>query len=885
MTGSPAQPRATEPKPPSAELSLPSEVLGRSADRPGEDRQVLGADRLSCGISERTTATKSPRTDLQRDAMGVQGLTCRADLLASRGQYSEALVLVEEALRLEPKRADLHHGRGQCMMHLGRPEAAIHCFEETLRLDPQHQFANQSKAAVLVKQESWEEAASCIRQVLKREPNCLDLRVDLARCLTEQGVKLKASGRPEPKLFHDALQAFEGYAPAYFHLGVEHSEAGRSQQAKEMYLKAVQLNPGYVEAWNNFGVACRALQEPENAVEAYRMALKANQNCVKTRDNMAVCLLELGCKAIEQKDFKKASSALKDALVYNSKNADIYFNLGVMYAERQKWDRAKVNYELVVHLDPAHATAYNNLGVIHRRQGNLDAAVASFEKAVNIDPRMSLANKNLGAVYGAMGRMAESLRLTRVALEAAPKDAEAYNNLALLYRDQCDVDKCVEHLEMCLTLDPENQHARSNRLMSLNYQSERTREEVFEAHRSWGESIEKRTPAYSSWKATGGRDGLLRVGYISPDFYAHSVSYFIHAALRHHDPTYVHVTCYSDVVIEDDKTKLFRSFVPSWRSILGLPDEEVARLIHDDGIDILVDLTGHTGNNRLAVLARRPAPITVTWVGYPHTTGLSRVDYRISDERADPCDLPGLTTEKIVHLPECFLCYTPPEGAPPVVPRPAHETYGCITFGCFNNLAKVSSLTIRLWCRLLHEVPDARLFLKSKAFMCTEVQDKFRRLFAAYGIEAHRLDLSGLQRQTGSHLQMYSLVDVALDTAPYAGTTTTCEALYMGIPVVSLRGNGIHAQSVGASLLAAVQLEDLVAGTEEEYVQKAAALARNSTRLSALRAGLRRRMLRSVLCDGPRHTSRLERLFASLVAKRNTDGEACDEPVTAAEEQ
>jgi len=829
-----------------------------------------GASLRGAGAAEGTTATKSPKSPRmgpQRDPGVVQGLTRQADLLASRGRYAEALPLVDEALRLEPQRADLHHGRGQCLAHLERSDEAAAAFEEAIRLEPGHKAAIKSKAAVRSKQQRWVDAAACLREALAMDAANLELRTELARCLTEQGVQLKVAGRPEPQLFHDALQVSELYAPAHFQLGVEHSEASRPAQAKECYTRAVQLHPGYVEAWNNLGVACRILGEPEHSVEACNMALKVNMNCSKTRENMAIALLELGCRRLQQKEMKKASALLKQALTYNSKNADIYFNLGVMYAEQQKWDRAKANYELAAHFDPSHINTHNNLGVIHRRQGNHDAAVVCFQQALEVDPKMNLASKNLGAVFGAMGRMAESIQLTKHALEASPKDAEAYNNLALLYRDQCDLGTCLEHLDTCLSLEPENQHACSNRLMSLNYQSELSRDEVYEAHRSWGEQLERRIPVqYSTWTASGSSSGPLRIAYISPDFYAHSVSYFIHAALRYHDPAYVSVTCYSDVAMEDEKTRLFRSFVPRWRNTLGLSDEEVARLIHDDGIDILVELTGHTGSNRLPALARRPAPVIVTWIGYPHTTGLSRVDYRISDEHADPSDLPGLTTEKLVYLPECFLCYTPPDNAPQVSLRPAQEAYGCITFGCFNNLAKVSTLTVRLWSSLLREVPDARLFLKSKALRCPHVQEKLRKSFAAYGIEACRLDLSGLQPQTGNHLQMYGLVDVALDTVPYAGTTTTCEALYMGIPVVTLRGRGIHAQNVGVSLLTAVQLGDLVADTEEDFVQKATSLARNPTRLAALRAGLRTRMLRSVLCDGPRHAARLERLYGRIAA-------------------
>lgn len=853
------------------------------------------------------------------------GLAQGADLLASRGKFAEALELVDQALRLEPFRADLHYGRGQCLGHLGRLPEALSAFDAALGAEPGNEEAIRGKAAVLAKQGQWEDAVACLREALQavaagiaaaggasaggavggggqRDPAAAasELRAELARCLVEQGVLLKGLGRSEPRLFREAIQACEAHAPAHFQVGVEASEAGNAAAAKEAYTRAVRLHPGYVEAWNNLGVACRILGEPEHALEAYSMALKVNQNCKKTRENLAICLLELGCKALQAKEWKKASGFFKQALTFNTNNADIYFNLAVMYAERQKFDRAKVNYELAVHFEPGHINAHNNLGVIHRRQGNVEAAVHCFEQALKFSPAMNLANKNLGAIYGAMGRMSEAISLTRAAIEASPCDAEAYNNLALLLRDQCDMDACLAHLASCIKLAPENPHAASNRLMSLNYQSGLSPQEVFEAHRSWGAALEARIPpSFTSWPsasssssspgaagAVGAAAGRrpLRVGYMSPDFYMHSVSYFIHAALRYHDPTFVHVTCYSDVANEDDKTRLFKSMVPRWRSTLGLPDDEVASMIHSDGIDVLVDLTGHTGNNRLAMLVRRPAPVIVTWMGYPHTTGLTRVDYRISDEHADPPSAPGLTTEKLVYLPECFLCYTPPEPAPVVSLRPAQETYGSITFGCFNNLAKVSTLSIRVWSRLLHEVPSSRLFLKSKALLCPKVQDKFRRAFASHGIEAARLDLSGLQPQTGSHLQMYNLVDVALDTAPYAGTTTTCEALYMGVPVVTLRCPGIHAQNVGASLLAAVQLEDLVSSSEEEFVCKAAMLARHTTRLAALRAGLRARMLRSVLCDGPRHAARLERLFASLAAGAAA-GESASGGATAAAER
>eukprot|EP00434_Breviolum_minutum_P026397 symbB.v1.2.023338.t1/scaffold2128.1/size88402/16 len=490
----------------------------------------------------------------------------------------------------------------------------------------------------------------------------------------------------------------------------------------------------------------------------------------------------------------------------------------------------------------------------------------------------------------------DAIRLTRVAIDSNRQDAEAYNNLALLLRDQCDVDACLENLDICISLEPESRHAGSNRLMSLNYQSERSREEVFEAHRSWGSCVESNISQacldevsgleYNakafSWDGPRGNSGPLRVGYISPDFYSHSVSYFIHSALKYHDPAFVAVTCYSDVAVEDDKTRQFKELVPQWRSICGRGDDEVAKMIFDDGIDILVDLTGHTGNNRLGVFARKPAPVSITWIGYPHTTGLTRMDYRISDQFADPKDAPGLTTEKILYLPECFLCYTPPETAPAVVLKPAQESYGCITFGCFNNLAKVSSLTIRLWSKLLHEagvgVPQSAG--KDAGGFCSAwnsgFSSRFDGLAAANGKPPPHVQPGAQLVVLNPSTRLFAVcsmfpclggfIDVALDTAPYAGTTTTCEALYMGVPVVTLKGKGIHAQNVGASLLSAVQLGDLVTETEEDFVKQAASCAKNLPRLAALRAGLRTRMLRSVLCDGPRHVARLERLYAGVIS-------------------
>jgi len=268
---------------------------------------------------------KNQSVGRQSNGEAVLELTRRADLLATRGKYKEALSLVDEVLCLEPMRADLHHGRGQCLVHLGKAGDAVACFEEALRLEPGHQAAIRAKATALANQQRWAESVICLKEALQSDPANAEMRVELARCLTEYGVQLKSSGA-SAQLFHDALQASENYAVAHFQLGVIDSEADRPAEAKKHYARAVELNPGYIEAWNNLGVACRNLGEPDHALEAYSMALKTNMNCKKTRENMAICLLELGCRSLQQKDMKQASSFLKKALTFNAHNADIYFN-------------------------------------------------------------------------------------------------------------------------------------------------------------------------------------------------------------------------------------------------------------------------------------------------------------------------------------------------------------------------------------------------------------------------------------------------------------------------------------------------------------------------------------------------------------------------------
>jgi predicted O-linked N-acetylglucosamine transferase (SPINDLY family) len=346
------------------------------------------------------------------------------------------------------------------------------------------------------------------------------------------------------------------------------------------------------------------------------------------------------------------------------------------------------------------------------------------------------------------------------------------------------------------------------------------------------------------------------------------VSYFFEPVLAAHDAAAFEVFCYSDAPVADAVTQRLRAQAGQWRDIAGLSDERVAALIRADRIDLLVDLAGHTARNRLLVFARRPAPVQATWLGYPNTTGLAAIDFRVTDAVSDP---PGQTeawhTEELVRLAGPFSCYAPPAESPPVSPLPALAA-GHVTFGCLNNLAKLTPPTVALWAQLLGAVAGSRLLLKASGLADAETAARLRQEFAGQGIDPARLDLRGAGQSVARHLGVYHQVDVALDPFPYNGTTTTCEALWMGVPVVTLAGDA-HVSRVGASLLTHLDLTACIAESPAAYVDRARGLAGDLARLAVLRAGLRERLRASPLCDGPGFTRQLEDAFRAMWRRKS----------------
>jgi predicted O-linked N-acetylglucosamine transferase (SPINDLY family) len=449
-------------------------------------------------------------------------------------------------------------------------------------------------------------------------------------------------------------------------------------------------------------------------------------------------------------------------------------------------------------------------------------------------------------------------------LRSNPHYAAAHSNLGSALTPLGQAEKAERSILEALRLDPHLAPARSNLAMTVNYIAERDPADVFAAQRAVEPSLLPKDSAHALHSNVPDPARALRIGYVSADFRSHSVATFFEPVIAHHQASEFEVTCYYNYPRMDVTTRRLRGHAARWRDVFGIPEQALAQLIREDGIDLLVDLGGHTANNRLGTFALKPAPVQVTWLGYPNTTGLGAMDYRITDSVADP---PGWTerfhTEQLVRLPGAFLCYAPPAASPDVTAPPVARN-GHISFGCFNNLAKMTSVTIAMWGRIMNAVPGARLILKPvSAFADAQTRAEILQRFADHGLDPARIEPLRPESTIAAHLARYGDVDIALDVHPYNGTTTTCEALWMGVPVVTLAGK-THASRVGASLLHALALDELVATSADAYVDIAVRLASDTDRLAQLRAGLRGRMQSSPLMDAERFTRGLEQAYRTM---------------------
>ncbi|MFT3783347.1 MAG: tetratricopeptide repeat protein [Nibricoccus sp.] len=632
--------------------------------------------------------------------------------------------------------------------------------------------------------------------------------------------------------------------------------AGQLVEAALLYREFLRKQPNHPDALNLLGLLRQQTGEHAQAVECFTKAMAVVSRNALLHVNRAQSYRAVGRVEEAEADFRQA-------LQIDAKQAEAHHQLGNLLKALNRHGEALQSLRCAAELAPKNPAVWLNLGVSLLAVSEQTEAIQSFQKAVALEPNRVEALNILGSALVDVGKFGEARNVLEKALQLRPSYAPAHDNLGRLYRAQGRPAEAVAEFRAALTAQ-NAPSTHSNLVYALNFVPQLSAGEVFAEHLNWARlhAASVATPR-AALPLTRDPARPLRIGYVSPDFIHHAVSYFIEPVLKAHDRSAFEVYCYSNAPASDNVTQRLRSLGHAWRDISRLDDDAAANVVREDKIDILVDLAGHTARNRLLLFARKPAPVQVTWLGYPNTTGLSAIDWRLTDEVSDPA---GATdrfyAEKLFRLRGPFSVYLPSDDAPAVEAPPVLRN-GYITFGSFNHFAKVNSAVVELWARLLARVPNARFVMKARSLADSETAARVLSTFERLGVTADRLELRSEELPVAAHLARFNEIDIALDTFPYNGTTTTCEALWMGVPVVALAGSS-HVSRVSASLLTHLGHPEWIGASEADYIERAYGLAADPQKLASLRASQRDKMRLSPLCDAARFTRELEEAYRQM---------------------
>jgi predicted O-linked N-acetylglucosamine transferase (SPINDLY family) len=756
------------------------------------------------------------------------------------GDLPRAEGLYRQILQADPAHADAWHLLGVLCSQHGEPEWALEYIGIALVHRPAAPF-HLNRGIAFQALGRRQEALDHFRQALQLRPDFPEAHNNLANALYELGQSEQALAHGQ-----EALRLRPDYAEAHHNLGQALYRQGKPDEALTHCQEAVRLQPHSLQAYRTRGLTFAARQQHAAAEECFRHVLGH-------QTDSADDLCSLGHVLQQQGKLTEAATALQEAIRLQPGLALAHNCLGVVRSRQGRFEEAVPLFEQALRLQPDNAEAFNNLGAVLLERRQLAEAAERFRQALRLRPDFAEAAANLGDALTRLGRIDEGLAFYGQALRVRPDDASVHSRIGEAVAQLGQLVGAQDCLREALRLQPDLATAHSTLLNLLNCDPEVDTAALFAEHRRWAD-LHARVPRLGP--APGhdrNPERRLRVGYLSPDLRRHVLVHFLEPLLAYHDPGQVEVVCFADILAPDAMTGRLRALAHGWHPVCGLTDAEVAHLVRDQRVDVLVDLAGHSGH-RLGVFARRPAPVQLTYLGYPNTTGLDTMHYRLTDAVADPEGELVCHTETLVRLPGGFCCYAPPEPAPEVTPLPARSA-GFVTFGSTHKLARLNGAVLRA-------VPAARLLVFRDALR-GNARLHFREQFARRGIPPERILLRHTLEPGHPLLAVYGSIDVSLDTFPWSGHGTACESLWMGVPVLTLRG-GRHAGRMVASVLTQIGLEDLVAPTPEEFVGRAVQLAHDPDRIAELRSTLRERMRASPLCDGRAFTRHLEEAYRTV---------------------
>jgi protein O-GlcNAc transferase len=767
----------------------------------------------------------------------------------------DELGLCRKTLQSEPGHAEALHRLGLLLFQSGDHGPALRQISRSVMVQPSNPLFRNNLGNALRERGGLAPAAANCRHALALLPDYADAHFNLAAVL-------QAQGRHEGALvgYRRALLCRPDFAEARNNLGYGLGQAGRLSEAISLCGSAIILRPDLADPYNNLANIMKDRGSVDSGLAFLRRALLLRPADARLHNNLGNVLDERG-------DLDGAAAAYWQAIRLQPAYAEAHSNLGILFASHGGGAQAMPHFQRALCLRPDLAAVHNNLGGALQDLGAPHFAVTCHRHAVLLAPAYDEAWGNLGNALRLLGRFAEAVHAFRLSLSLNPGSATLLNNLGNAVKDQGRLEDSILLFSRAVAADPGFLQAHSNLLFGLSFDPRCGPERYLAEARIYGGRVAARARPFADWPALSGGPKPLKVGFVSADLRNHPVAYFLESLLAKLDGTRIEATAYACLKGEDDCTVRLKSLFKGWHSISGLSDQAAAAMIRDHGMHILVDLSGHTADNRLPLFAWKPAPVQVSWLGYFASTGVPGMDYLLADSQSVPQSRDGDFTETVWRLPGTRLCFTPPaaDSALPVSALPALSR-GYVTFGCFQALGKLNDRVLAVWGRIMAALPGARLRLQNKQITSSAERRALRSRLAAAGIAPERVTLAGAVSRH-DYLAAHADIDIILDSFPYPGGTTTCEALWMGVPTLTLAGQNMLSRQ-GASLLGCVGLEDWVAQDEADYVGLAVDHASDLDRMAALRAALRSKALASPLFDAAGFARNLEQAFISMMGDR-----------------
>jgi protein O-GlcNAc transferase len=780
------------------------------------------------------------------DALHLRGV-----ILHQLNQHDDAVELIGKAIRANPSNVNYCFSIDPVYRALNRLDDVVTCYQSLLTRVPNNPDVHNNLGNALKDQGKLDEAVACF-------VNATALKPDFAEAHSNLGIALAAKGSLNDAVTHyqKAVALKPDFAEAYINLGVTLTAQGRLDEAAPCYHRAVELRPDFAEAHANLGIVLTAQGKLDDALDFLHKAIALKPDFVGAYTHLASALNTLG-------RLDEATACYRQALVLKPDLFEAHYNLGCALKDQGKLNEAVVSYLNALALKLDSADVYNNLGIIFAELGNREEAVNCYQTALALKDDFTDVHNNLGIVLADQGKLDDAIACYQNALALKPDFADAYSNLGSALQVQGKLDDAIACYRNALAYEPGFTTAHQNLLLAIQYSASHTPEDILAEHVRFAEQFEPQMKAH--WLPHPNLrdpDKRLKIGYVSPNYFKHSVAYFTEPVLACHDRAQVEIFCYYNHKRHDHVTDRIRALADHWVPCKDMSDDQLAKQIRADGIDILIDLAGHTGGNRLRTFAMKPAPVQATYVGYPSTTGLTAMDYRIVDVHTEP---PGMTerfsVEQLWRLPEIFCCYRAHENSPEVIDHPPSEDNGYITFGCFNNFAKINDPVLALWATLLHKVPTARLMLEIHGIDNPLFRAEVESRMACVGMPVERVIF--VPRTNANQYVLYNSIDIALDPFPCNGGTTSMDTVWMGAPFITLAGRYFTSR-MGVTILTNAGLPELIAETEDDYVEIAAALAYDAARLKTIRSGLRDRVRVSPLMDAQRFTTHMEQAYRGM---------------------